>query len=259
VAREQVKHDLAAGVPICGFTGRNGAGKTTLAVQSAIADMARGRDVYSTVHITSAYGESKPILTLRQLLELRDATILFDDVSAIFSSRSTASLPGEIVTLLQVLRHRNLTVRWTAPAWMRCDNLLREVTQDLVNVQPMFRVSDGSPWPRPRLLMVALHDTSVGAVDATPEKILRRELLLPKKLDSFGAFDTHADTPIIGGRSQSGFCVDCGGTITREKHSPQRHAQLGLPWFDDDGVRVLQVTNAVSDEELPRLEDVVTA
>src|SRR3712207_430130 len=60
--------DIVAGVPIAGFTGINGAGKTLLAVHSAIHDIAGGREVYSTVPITSPWGNSIPLTSLRQLL-----------------------------------------------------------------------------------------------------------------------------------------------------------------------------------------------
>lgn len=226
--------DLAAGVPICGFTGINGAGKTTLAAQSAIADMARGRDVYSTLAIRSRYGSTKPIRSLRELLELRDCTVLLDEVSVIFSSRSSQSLPAEVVAFLQTLRHRGITVRWTAPAWMRCDNLLREVTQGVVNVMPLLRTRDReTPWPRPRLVFAALLDTSSGKADAMPDKVLRRRLFVPGRLESFGTFDTHADTPLLGSHLHAGTCADCGGSQTRPKHSRELHDAMGLPWYDD--------------------------
>lgn len=227
--------DLVAGVPIAGFTGVNGAGKSMLAAQSAICDMANGRTVYSTLPIRSPWGDSLPIKSLRQLLHLEDATILLDEVSVIFSSRSSQSLPAEVVALLQTLRHRRLTVRWTAPAWMRCDNLLREVTQGLVNVVPLLRYNErGNPWPRPRMVIAALLDTSTGKTDAQPTKVLRRRLYIPTRMPAFGAYDTHADTPLLGRHLQQGKCVDCGGSQEVPKHSRARHEGLGLPWYDDE-------------------------
>lgn len=224
---------VVEGVPIAGFTGVNGAGKTLLAVESCLADLAAGRDVYSTVPIHSKWGDSKPIQSLRQLLTLKHSTILLDEVSVIFSSRSTHSLPAEIVALLQTLRHSDLTVRWTAPGWMRADTILREVTQALVAVTPLLRKHDGTPWPRPRLIYAAVLDTSVGKADSEPERTLRRRLYRTAGLDAFGAFDTHADTPLLGRHLHTGVCVDCGGTINRPKHDEARHIELGLPWFGD--------------------------
>lgn len=230
----RLPRDLVAGVPIAGFTGINGAGKSLLAVQSAISDMAAGRDVYSTLTINSRWGQSKPIRSLRELLTVEHATVLLDEVSVIFSSRSTNTLPAEVVAFLQTLRHRDVTVRWTAPAWMRCDNLLREVTQGLVSVTPMLRKSDGTPWPVPRVILAGLLDTSTGKTDATPTKVLRRRIYFPRSLPAFGTYDTHADTPLLGRHLQGGTCVDCGGTQERPKHTEARHEALGIPWYADD-------------------------
>lgn len=226
--------DLAAGVPIAGFVGVNGAGKTLLAVESAIADLRSGRPVYSTVQITSEFGESSPVLSLRQLLTLENCTVLLDDVAVIFSARSTSSLPPEMVAFLQTLRHQGVTVRWTAPNWMRCDVLLRDVTQAVVSVSPMLRRHEaGNPWPRPRLVGAGLLDTSTVARDREPEKRLRTRFVIPRRLLAWGAYDTRADTPILGRHLQTGVCVDCGGSVQRERHSKARHEALGLPWFDE--------------------------
>lgn len=242
-------NDVAFGVPIAGFTGPNGAGKTLLAVTSAAHDIARGRKVYSTVPIHTPWGDSEPIVSLRQLLQLRDCTILLDEVAVIFSSRQTASLPSEIVTLLQTLRHVKNTLRWTAPAWMRCDNLIREVTQGLVNVVPLARRhEDGNPWPTPRIVLAGLLDTSVGKVDETPTKIMRRRLAIPSRLAGYGAYDTHADTPLLGRRKVGGRCVDCGGSMETPKHSEKRHQDLGLPYYPDDALLGLPLTPAVLDD-----------
>ena len=229
------RRDMALGAPIAGFTGVNGAGKTLLAVQSAISDMAHGRVVYSTVPIRSRWGDSRPIRSLRELLTLEDCTILLDEVSVIFSSRSSQSLPAEIVALLQTLRHKRITVRWSAPAWMRCDNLLREVTQALVNVVPLARKKGpGVLWPAPRIVLAGVLDTSSGKTDAMPTRVLRRGFFIPSRTEAWGAFDTLADTPLLGRHLQGGRCVDCGGSIDTPKHTAARHEALGLPWFPDE-------------------------
>lgn len=230
------RFDVAAGVPICGFTGINGAGKTLLAVQSAIADMSKGRTVYSTVQIKSEWGESVPIRSLSQLLTIEDSTILLDDISAIFSANTTQSLPSEVRTLLHALRHKKLTLRWTAPQWMRADTNIRGVTQALVNVVPLMRYRvRNDPWPGARLVMAGVLDTSTGKADGEPTGVLRRRVYRPRKLASFGSYDTHADTPQIGTPAASGVCVDCGGSRTRPRHSKERHDLLGMPYYADAG------------------------
>ncbi len=241
--------NIARGIPICGFTGVNGAGKTLMATAAVIADLSTGRPVYSTVPIVSRWGKTIPIVSLRQLLTLHDCTVFFDDVSVIFSSRNTATLPAVIVTLLQVLRHHGVTVLWTAPSWMRCDTLIREVTQGVVNVKPLrppfwLRRPSPTPWPQPHLVMAGLMDTSTGKADETPTAILRRRIVRPRRLVSWGAYDTLADTPILGRRNRGGRCVDCGGSMEVPKHSPALHESMGLPWYEDDEV-LLEVKNVV--------------
>lgn len=233
---------IASGVPICGLTGVNGAGKTLLASHMAIVEMARGRTVYSTVEVKSEHGETRPIESLLQLLFLRDATILLDEVAAIFPS-SVTQLPAEVDVLLQSLRHKNLTLLWTAPTWMRAHKRLREMTQGLVNVTPLrateipvlgdFFRNDTNPWPAPGLVLAGLMDTSAGRVDEAPTKVLRRRVFAPKRLSSWGAYDTLADTPLLGGLDLGGICPGCYGSQQRPKHTKERHDALGLPWYDD--------------------------
>jgi hypothetical protein len=246
-AKKRPASDIALGVPIVGFTGVNGAGKTTMAVESAIADMATGRTVYSTVPITSPWGNSEPIVSLRQLLELEDATVLLDDIAVIFSSRSTQSLPPEVVAFLQTMRHKRITMRWTAPEWRRADNLVRGVTQALVNVRPMWQYRNGdSPWRSPRMIAAGLLDTTTGKVDETPTRIMRRRFYVPRRMLAWDCYDTHAPTPLLGVHLQGGRCVDCGGTVKVQPHSRERHDLLGLPWYGED----LRVPTVPSPREL---------
>lgn len=248
--------NMAAGVPVLGVTGINGAGKTLAAAESVAAQLAAGREVYSTVPVRGPFGETQPIKSLRHILELRNCTLFLDEAAVIFSSRSTASLPAEVVVRLQTLRHDDVTVIWTAPAWMRVDNLLREVTQGLLNVVPMLRVTDrDNPWPRPRLLGLGLMDTSQGKTDAEPTRRLRTRFARPVRLHAWGAYDTHADTPLLGRRHVGGRCVDCGGSVEVPKHSRARHEQLGIPWYEGDAfVRLAEMTAAQG--RLPRFQEV---
>jgi len=232
-AKTAPRFDLGGGVPILGFTGVNGTGKTLLAVQTALCDLARGRALYSTVDVASKWGDSIPIRSLGQLARVRDATILLDEVSVMLSSRSTHTLPPEIVTLLQVVRHHNNRVLWTAPEWMRADSLLRGVTQAVVTTVPFIRSRvDGSPWPRPIVGMASLLDTSTGAPDSAPTRVLRRRFFLPSRLDSWGTYDTRADVTLLANRDQGGTCPDCGGTRAREKCTPERHYAMELPFYE---------------------------
>lgn len=221
---------MIEGAPVVGFTGANGVGKTLVAVSECIADLKRGRQVVSTVPISSPWGDSVPLTSLRQLLDLRDCTLLIDEVAVIFPSRGTQGLPDEVQIFLQTLRHHGVTVRWTAPAWMRADTMLRSVTQVVVGVFAVGKVNvRGSFWPRPLFIGAGAMDTTSVAQDAAPTKVLKRRFYYPQRLAGWGAYDSEADVPRIGRAATGGTCVDCGGTTRRQACSEQRHADLGIP------------------------------
>lgn len=235
-------YDPARGVPIAGFTGPNGAGKTALAVQSAMADMQRGRVVYSTVAISCAFGKSRPIPSLSTLLDLEPgSTVLIDEISSVFSSRTGSTLPPEFDTFIGTARHSKIAIRWTAPAWMRAENRVREVTQGLVSVNPFIRRRDpeGSLWPRTVVAQVGVLDCIGVKTDADPEVVRRRRFVRLAGLQSWGCYDTHAPVASLVNTALFGTCPDCGGTRARPKCDGARHHELGL-----DAPRVSTVLHA---------------
>lgn len=216
--------------PILGITGVNGAGKTLLAVELAILAMRQGQRVVSTVPIDTGEYRSEPLLSLSHLLDLEDCAVLLDEIAVIFSSRGGGAVPSEVVTFLQTLRHRRVTVTWTAPNWSRADVLVRSVTQACATVRPMIsRRVDGSLWPRPVLAAIGVLDTVSVPTDNMPDRVLQRRLWRPKKSPAWGSYDTHAPTPQIGGLLQGGPCPDCGGMRARPKCEAKTHELLGLP------------------------------
>lgn len=227
---------ITDGVPILGVVGVNGAGKSLLATSAAVLQLRAGREVYSTVPVVDEVSgrRSHPITSLGQLVRLRDSLILLDEVATILPGGSGAQLPSEVRVTLGTLRHTGNTCIWTAPSWMRAHVELREITQASVTVIPFLTHKVDGPWPTPRLIGAALLDTRSGKVDETPDRVLRRRLYLPRRLPGFGAYDTHADTPLLGRHLAGGRCPDCGGTRTVKAHSAERHEELGLPWFDED-------------------------
>jgi hypothetical protein len=228
---------IMSGVPIVGITGSNGSGKTLLAVEDAIDRMASGQTVYSTLPIAHEVGRSRPIRSLRELVTITDSHILLDEISVILPSGSS-TVPNEIRIFLHTLRHKHNTLVWTAPGWMRAHNELRLVTQANLAVSPLIKVGNGTPWPTPLIVMAGLLDTVDGEPDATPTKVLRRRLVRPRGLRAWGAYDTYADTPKLGGLFPSGTCPDCGGRYDTHKHSEARHDELGIPFFPDDFVHL---------------------
>lgn len=220
---------IVSDAPVVGFVGPNGAGKTLVAVSEALRDLSVGRRVVSTVPVVSPWGSSEPLRSLRQLLDLEDTTVLIDEVSVVFSSRATNGLPDEVVTFLQSMRHQRVTMRWTAPAWARCDVILRETTQVVVNVHPLLKFTrPGSFWPTPRLVLCGAMDTTSVGTDKDPDRVMRRRVYRPTSLPGWGAYDSEHQVSRIGwGRPQSA-CVDCGGKTPAIVCTPARHVELGI-------------------------------
>lgn len=229
-SRRRWHPSFVAGAPIVGFTGANGVGKTLVAASVIINDdLRRGRPVLSTVPLSSVWGDSEPLTSYRQMLDAHDCTVFLDEVAVAFSSRDSLLVPREFDVFLQTLRHRGVTLRWTAPAWLRADVRLREVTQVVVGCRGIGRRRvPGSFWPAPLLTMCGALDTVSVAVDETPTHVLKRRLFVPQLLVGYGAYDTLAEAPRIGHPPTGGACVDCGGTVPREACSIERHASLGL-------------------------------
>jgi len=230
-SRRRWRPSFISGAPIVGFTGANGMGKTLVAASCIMNDdLRRGRRVLSTVPLASPWGVSEPVTSLRQMLDAHDCTVFLDEVAVIFSSRDSVQVPREFDVFLQTLRHRSVTLRWTAPAWARADVRLREVTQVVVGCQGVGRRRvAGSFWPTPLLVKCGALDTVSVAVDATPERVLKRRIFLPQSLVGWGGYDTLSETPRIGHPATGGACVDCGGTVPREVCSEDRHRSLGMP------------------------------
>ncbi len=201
---------------ITGYVGANGSGKTLLAVEAAMKRAVRtGRPLYSTVPIDGYVARgwvvkwvpafrvrlpvwvsrgkvrvvSKPLESWSQFLALEDADVLLDEVSALASSRDTMGLPLDVVIALQTLRHRDVTVTWTAPGWMRADVLLREVTADTYEVVPRsFRAVGGQAWANTYLSVVRRFSGSEESGDKKPTHKLSGRLVRLAGRCSFGAY-----------------------------------------------------------------------
>lgn len=122
------------GFPIHAYIGANGHGKSLAMLHDTYLSILKGRRILSTVRIIDprtgeTYDNYERLTELHQLVGVRDADVDLDEIVGALPSTPGQSLPLELQLLLNQLRRRNVSLRWTAPSWMRCNVVLREVTQ----------------------------------------------------------------------------------------------------------------------------------
>lgn len=182
-----------------------------------------GRDILSTVRVLDPrtgepYANYEPFTRWEQLLEARSCDVLMDEILGVAASTSGQSLPLEVQLLLNQLRRRDVLLRWTAPAWSRCNIVLREVTQAVTvcrGYMPKFEASgDGSRlWGMNRLFRWTTYD----AIEFTTWSD-SKEGTLKGKANAWlwrpgswaeASYDTFDSVDNVD--SGEGYCFRCGG------------------------------------------------
>ena len=218
---------------IHGYIGINGSGKSLAMVHDTLASLARGRKVLSTVKILDPNtGEPhrlyERLTDWQQLLEAEHCDVLFDEVLGIASSRSSQSMPVQVLVMLNALRHQDVVLRWSAPAWARADIVIRECTKN----ETVCRGFGGWPLPRPKDTGEnfwrpnrLFHWSTYAAEDfATWSDSKEGKLTVQKKVwfwgpssEAFRSYNTLDAVDRIGEVLDSGLCAYCGGTRARRK------------------------------------------
>jgi len=173
-------------VTIKAFVGPNGAGKTTAAlIEARRYAKKHGVEIWSNV---GADGVGL-IQSYEQLSELRHCIVILDEVLAIAGARESRSLPRHIQLWLTTLRHSDVILFWTSPTFARADVLLREVTQRILYVKPMFKQSGrGRLWTDTTISMTLLRGCSNGEpAGGLPSMGFIRTY------KHFGTFESHGD------------------------------------------------------------------
>lgn len=212
---------------IQGYIGPNGSGKTISAVTDAIdwADKL-DRDVYSVLPLewthkkTGAKRRSKMIEDLDQLRTLNECEILLDEVVSVLSARETAVIPPKLVLAINMFRHRDVGVYWTAPSWSRADILLREVTTDIAVFTPVYRKYDaGTRWPRTVWAKKSIYDGTDNAGSRLPkQRVGLPKLVRLKGLRGFGVYaQRNPNMQKVQGSGR--YCSQCGG-VRKVEHTP---------------------------------------
>lgn len=213
-------------MPISAYVGSNGSGKTLCMVHDVLPSLFSGRDIYTTCPLHLPDGTVPPnvhILTSwRQILDAEHADILLDEVSAICSSRDIQALPPQVATILQQLRKRDLTLRWTAPSWSRADRMLRETTQLMTVCHGWISRKDPTnSWRRHVFFNWTSYDAGDYADFTDAAHVSRRLKPLKRAFYAIGphavapaCYDSWAQVSTIGTVLDSGRCAVCGGRRT---------------------------------------------
>lgn len=185
-----------------------------------------------------------PLRSWPQLVEAEHCDLILDEVAGVASSRETSGLPPAVATTLQELRRRDVMVRWSAPAWPRADRILRETSTMVTLAMGMMRVPEdtrvrfvgphegcdqgeehthdsGREWRRSRLVRSRSYDAQV--FDDFTLSLREQLRAVVSSFDwipgsvAADSYDTLGEVLKLGQVTESGRCLDCGGTRRREK------------------------------------------
>jgi hypothetical protein len=232
------------------YIGPNGSGKSLCAVVDLMPSLDRGRKVLSTVplydwratpdlelyeldqelgvyvHAESGAQWRRPLHpgyvrlnAWSQLIEAEACDVFLDDVAGFASSRQTSNMPAATERLLQKLRHEDMTLSWTAPAWARADLVIRETTMAVTvckGSRPVREEQSDRLWLRNQFFDWTTYDASEFAewTDGRKERVKRlaRQSFRGPGSDAFNAYDSLGRVDTISTVTDAGRCVDCGGT-----------------------------------------------
>ena len=175
----------------------------------------------------------------QQLLDLRDADCLMDEVTGVASSRDSMSgMPTQVANLLVQLRRRNVVLRWSAPSFKRADKIIREVSQAVTLTEArMGKKAPARPGEPPRLwkerrYFIArtfageqFNDEGV-ITDPDARPVVTQRLWGPGS-GMFDAYDTYDPVSALGWAQESGLCGHCGGHRSRRKCGCDDHKEHG--------------------------------
>lgn len=210
---------MPASIHAC--VGLNGAGKTLAMVEfGALPALKKGRPVFANFRIN--HEGASLISNFREVEKLRGCTLLLDEITSVFPSRQSQSLPPQFARMLNQLRKPDVDLWWTAPSWARADRLLREVTSEVWWCRGMFpeRGSE-SRWPKNRFFRFrafAAEDYEEFTIDKAQKlKAVERRWYLRRRHEAYKLYDTLESVDLIAHLDDVGLCVDCGGSRSRPK------------------------------------------
>lgn len=197
----------------------------------------RRRKVGDRVH-AAAHPLFIPFTNWQQLLDARGTDVLMDEVTGVGSSRESHSMPAPVANRLVQMRRRDVTIRWTSPAWARADKIIRECSQAVtycVGYMPKRVAGDNGAdrvWRSRRMYRgrtydaAAFEDFTVGKREQLPAML--SQWLWGPGSGVFKVYDTFDAVSSIGTVTDSGTCYECGGRRTAPQcscpdyHKPER-------------------------------------
>lgn len=230
--------------PIRAYVGPNGGGKSLCMVEDVLPTLrgirwvchnpdhehtARGetegfRRVLSTIKLVDGEGKPHPLYDpfedFEQLLHAEHVDVLMDEIVGIANSRDSRSLPSPVQNVLVQLRRRDVTLSWSAPNWARCEKILREVTQLVVECRGYFsghgaavENSGVQLWAPKRVFKFRAFDT-IEFEEWTAgrrEKVaaLDRQWFKGPGSRAFATYDTLGGVAMVTGGDNDGRCPYC--------------------------------------------------
>lgn len=211
--------------PIRAYVGLNGDGKSLMAVHDLIPSIKAGRTILSTVPILDPetgelHKNYVPFTNWNDLLTLRDADVLMDEVAGVASARESTALPPQVVAFLKRLRKRDLTLSWTTPDWGDADKTIRKVTQTLTLCRGFFPVdtkagASGVSWASKRLFRTRTYDAkkfeqfNTGTMKRLAPKY--HSFYKREGNEAMNFYESLGDVSTLGWAFDAGMCMECGG------------------------------------------------
>lgn len=252
--------------PLRGYFGLNGSGKSWAMVHDLIPDLDKGRPALSTVrlldfrnprpceltedtcddwdqhnavdHLGNHEGHMHPhpaYIPLRnwvQVLEIRRANIVLDEITGVADSNQTTSLPPAIANVLPQLRRNEVALSYTSIDFMRTNVRIREMTRTINMCASFLPVTAYGPdgeallWKQRRLSKVQTYDAAnlkSDLGDKYAERLAESHIQtawhwIPDSAAS-RAYSTLEQVLHVGSLADTGRCVYCDGT--RRAHECQ--------------------------------------
>lgn len=180
-----------------------------------------------------------PWTTYQQLLAWRDGDVLADEITGFASSREIKNMPPQVANYLVQLRRRNVSLRWTTPAWGRADTIIREVSQAVTlsvgqfpKRRPPTKGEAPRLWRDNRVFMARTYDPhDFDEVEARRMQHASPDVWAmyyrPRGLAET-AYDTMDAVSALGWANEAGVCIQCGGERRRSAcKCPKDHHEGG--------------------------------